>query len=87
MVNNDKYPHLIYFCNDTVGYRFRIRRDDQYWPAITQLTRDRHAGLRYAHTAREFRLPATAHSQTLLATVFPVEWEIIVDADTNEIVF
>lgn len=84
---NDKYPHLSYFCKDAKAYCFRIRRDDQYWPAVARLTRAAHSGLRYAHAAREFRLPATSRSQVLLATVFPIEWEIIVDTESNEITF
>lgn len=85
---NDNYPHLSYFCKDAMGYHFKIRRDDQYWPAIVRLTRPRRTGLRYAHNAHhKFRLPPTAHAQLLLATIFPVEWEIIVDTDANELVF
>ncbi len=86
-VVNDKYPHLSYFCKDAGGYHFKIRRDDQYWPAIARLTRARRADLRYAHAAREFRLPATGRSQMLLATTFPVEWEIIVNTEAKEITF
>ncbi len=85
---SNTYPHLSYFRKDAAGgYHFKIRGDNQLWPAIARLTRARHARLRYAHTAREFRLPPTAHAQMLLATTFPVEWEIIVDADTDEITF
>ncbi len=84
---NDNYAHLSYFRKDT-EYHFRIRHDDQYWPAIARLTRARHSGLRYAHNAHhEFRLPATGYSQMLLATTFPIEWEIIVNTEANEITF
>ena len=82
----DNYPHLSYFRKGD-EYHFRIRHDDQYWPAIARLTRARHARLRYAHAAREFRLPPTAYSQMLLATTFPIEWEVIVDTEANEITF
>jgi len=84
---SDKYPHLSYFRKDNGSYRFRIRHDNQYWPAIARLTRARHARLRYAHAAREFRLPATGRSQMLLATTFPVEWEIIANTEAKEITF
>ncbi len=85
LTNN--YPHLSYFCKDGQGYRFRIRKDNQYWPAIAQLSRARNTQLRYAHNAREFRLPVTGRSQMLLATTFPVEWEIIVNTEAEEITF
>ena len=56
-------------------------------PAVTRLTRTARTRLHYAHRAREFRLPPTAHSRELLATVFPIEWKIIADTESNKITF
>jgi len=83
----DHVPHLAYYRRDKDGYHFRIHTDDQYWPAVARLNRAAKSGLKYDNTTRTFHLPLKARATVLLATIFPTEWEIIVQTEQDEILF